>query len=158
MKIKMLSVYSRILSFFLVLLGFTSCDEIDPKVEYGVPIAKFKVKGTIVDDDSDNPVAKIKTVLGQSYEIDGKLYVHYIDSVLTNNEGKFELKIEEFPASQTFVLKIEDIDGEQNGGAFETKIESVEFKNPNFTNGNGWYAGEAEKDMQTIKITPVKKD
>lgn len=46
----MLSVYSKILSFFLVLLGFSSCDSGGGAAEYGTPTAKFKVKGTIVDE------------------------------------------------------------------------------------------------------------
>ncbi|MDR2950991.1 MAG: radical SAM-associated putative lipoprotein [Prevotella sp.] len=158
MKVKMLSVYSKILSFFLVLLGFSSCDSGGGgAAEYGTPTAKFKVKGTIVDE-SEAPITKIKTVLGKSYKTELGDRPYYIDSVFTDSEGKFELNVVEFPTSQEFILKIEDVDGDENG-AFETKIETVEFKDPSFTNGNnGWYAGETTKDIQAIKITSAKKD
>lgn len=156
MKVKMLSVYSKILSFFLVLLGFSSCEGLDPKDEYGVPTAKFKVKGIIVDE-SDKPITKIKTVLGKSYSSKLGDRAYYVDSVYTDNEGKFELSMEEFPTSQEFLLRVEDVDGDKDG-AFESKIETVEFKNPTFTDGSGWYKGIAEKDVQAIKMTSVKKD
>jgi len=162
MKIKMLTIYTRIISFFLVLLGFSSCDGIgpDPVDEYGVPSAKFKVNGKIADAESEEEkaVKGIKVVIGQAYENETSKHVHYIDSVLTDKDGKFDLSVIEFPTSQKFILKIEDIDGVENG-LYETKTEDVEFSDPTFQNGSGnWYEGEATKDVGTLKITPANPE
>ncbi|MFV0417616.1 MAG: radical SAM-associated putative lipoprotein [Dysgonomonas sp.] len=160
MKIKMLTIYSRILSFFLVLLGFTSCDEIDPKDEYGSPYAKFIIKGIVVDGDSEDntPVKGIKVVIARSYEKDnGERFLYHTDSLKTDNNGYFNLATVDFPSSQEFVIKFEDIDGTENG-LFESKTDDISFENPKFENGNSWYQGETSKDMGIIKITPQKTE
>lgn len=150
MKIKLLSAYSRILSFVLVFLGFQSCSIIDSKDEYGTPSAKFIVKGKV--ENGDKEVSGLKVALGvinKGYDT-GK--VRYVDSVKTDVKGLFNVSIQDFPTSQKFVIKYEDIDGEKNG-LLETVIDTVRFDNPSFTNGSGaWYVGETTKDLGTVKL------
>lgn len=150
MKIGLLSVYSRVLSFVLIFLGFHSCSTVDPKVEYGTPSAKFIVKGKV--ENGDKEVSGLKVALGvinNGYDT-GK--VRYVDSVKTDVKGLFNVSIQDFPTIQKFVIKYEDIDGEKNG-LLETVIDTVRFDNLSFTNGSGgWYVGETTKDLGTVKL------
>lgn len=161
MKIKILSAYSKILSFFLVLLGFASCDSIDPVDEYGTPYAKFKVKGIVVNGESEDntPVKNIRVLLARGYmaEDEKDKTVHYIDSLQTDNNGYFHFTVEDFPTSQQFLIKFKDVDGDKNG-TFETKHDVVKFENPEFKDGNGWYRGETTQDIGIVKIDPVKPE
>lgn len=160
MKFKAYSLYSKIISFLLLLLGFTSCD---PEgggssiAEYGVPSAKFKVKGTLVDKTNDSKlVSGVKVAIGHPY-VDGAgiKETYYVDSIVTNNTGGFDLSITDFPMSQKFVIKYEDTDAAQNGN-YGLTIDTVRFENPSFTGEKeGWYAGETTKDLGKVKLSPV---
>lgn len=150
MKIRLLSAYSRVLSFFLVFLGFQSCSIIDSKDEYGTPSAKFIVKGKV--ENGNKEVSGLKVALGVINNGYGTGKVCYVDSVNTDVKGLFKVSIKDFPTSQKFVIKYEDIDGEKNG-LLETVIDTVRFDNPSFTNGSGgWYVGETTKDLGTVKL------
>lgn len=158
MKIKMRTIYSRVLSFFLVLLGFMSCEKDDMRVEYGTPYAKFHIKGIIINEDSENstPIKGIKVVVARSYEKNnGERFLYHIDSLKTDHNGYFKITTVDFPSSQKFVIKLEDIDGAENG-SFETKTDTVSFDNPTFEGGKGWYEGETNKDLGIVKMTPKK--
>jgi len=160
MKTKLLKLYSGILSSLLVFLGFTACSSDDdgsgPMVEYGTPSAMYKVKGTVVSSDENKEAIKgIRAVMILTN--DGKEY-HSGDTIFTDNEGKFDLKLIEFPMQKvTFNLKLDDVDGEANG-SFESKIQAVEFDDSELTGGKGWFIGEVEKDMGKIELKPSQKD
>lgn len=53
---------NRALSGLLMLFGFVSCDNGggDIPVEYGMPSAKYRVKGKVIDADTQEPVPGIK--------------------------------------------------------------------------------------------------
>lgn len=146
MRIKALTLYAKILSFFLVLLGFQACD--DPAVEYGSPSAKYKVKGSAVSETDEVPVKGIRAVLVQTYN--GEENPYATDTVYTDNSGEFELEISGI-TDDNFLLKLQDIDGEQNG-SFEDRELSVDFRGIKLEGGKGWYMGEAEKDMGKIAL------
>lgn len=157
MKLKVISIYSKIISFFLILLGFSSCD-IDGNgggiAEYGTPSAKFKVKGTLVDEaDDSKTVSGIKVAIGQLYLDDsGVKKTFYVDSIVTGNTGVFDVDIIDFPTSQKFVIKYEDTDVLQNGN-YGLTTDTVRFENPSFTGGSGsWYRGEATMDLGKVEI------
>ena len=159
MKIRFVSFYSKIISFFLVLLGFSSCDSDGGGgggsiAEYGVPTAKFKVKGTLVDKtDSSVSISGVKVAIGQLYRDGTGQRTFYVDSIVTNNTGGFDLGVTDFPMSQKFVIKYEDTDKNKNYGLV---IDTVRFDNPSFTGGSGgWYAGEATKDLGKVKLQSV---
>ncbi len=156
MKIKVVSIYSKILYFLLVLLGFSSCDM--GGEEYGTPTAKFIIKGKTVDKEN-KAISGLKVALGEinTWYGNGKT-TYYVDSVSTDAQGLFKISIQDFPAEQKYVIRYEDVDGEQNG-LIETVIDTVRFEKPDFTNGSGgWYAGETTKDLGTIKLDLSKND
>lgn len=163
MKIRFTSVFSKILSLFLVLLGFSACDSDSDDgggtvCMYGTPMAKFIVKGQIVDTE-DNAVSGLKVALGKVYSpSENTKRTYYVDSINTDVNGKFNVIIGDSPIDQKFVIKYEDIDGEQNGSLGIT-TDTVRFEKPTFVNGDGsWYRGEATKDLGIIKLNPSKEE
>lgn len=158
MIIRIKSIYSKLIYFCLVVLGFSSCIKDDPVDEYGVPSAKFKVKGKVVSKEDQNTAIKdIRIVMIDDvdeskidYRLDG-------DTAYTNSNGLFEINTENFPLKK-FKVKIQDIDGDKNG-SFEDEERTIEFNDSDFQGGSGgWYKGEATKDMGTIKLSPKQKD
>ncbi|MDL2231267.1 radical SAM-associated putative lipoprotein [Porphyromonadaceae bacterium OttesenSCG-928-L07] len=145
------SFLTKILSFFLILLGFASCDdEGEERCEYGVPSAKFKVKAKVVSEGT--PIKNIRAILSES----GDKYP-FPDTAYSNNEGEIDLQAYGFPTNTNFDLILDDIDGKENG-SFQSDTVSVHFTNPKFVNGSGWYQGEVLQDIGSVELTPVPKD
>ncbi|MDR3226893.1 MAG: radical SAM-associated putative lipoprotein [Prevotellaceae bacterium] len=78
------------------------------------------------------------------------------DTVYTDSDGKY-LFLFNSSSINSVKLKAEDIDGEENGGEFETKEVDITFTNADkVTNGDGnWYYG---KFLKTQNIELTKKD
>lgn len=160
MKQKTYSLYSKLLSFCLILLGFNACDKNDGVeefvVEYGTPSASYKITGKLVSPDAEKtPIKNIRVVMIE--DMDESKYSYLTgDTVFTNADGKFEIKRYSFPYNK-FNIKLQDIDGEENG-LFEDKVQKVEFQESDFKDKSGnWYRGQAEKDLGTIEMTPKPK-
>ena len=147
MKIKALTLYSKILSFFLVILGYQACDVIDPVDEYGAPSAKYKVKGTVVSETEELPVKGVRAVLVETY--DGEENPYSGDTIYTDADGRFSFEQNRGYIAEKFNLKLQDVDGESNG-SFEDREVTVDFKDAEYEGKDGWYIGKAEKDMGKI--------
>lgn len=147
MKIKLLTLYSKLLLFLLGMLGIQSCT--DPVDEYGCPSAKYKIKGTVVSKETDEKIEGIQAVLVDSYN--GEENIHYADTVYTNNEGQFFIERNDIPHSE-FILKLRDVDGKKNG-EFSDKDILIDLKNIPLHNGDGnWYKGETTQDLEKIQL------
>ena len=136
MKEKILKGYSRLLSFILSILGlgttFNACD-INAPVEYGMPHATYKVNGKVTNE--------------MNKKIPGIRVIMEYDTVITNDEGKYEFIRSDFPGSQDFHISFEDIDSIDNG-LYEKMDTVVSFVDPEFKNGdNNWYSGETSKEF-----------
>ncbi len=139
-KIGFLRKYNGLISLLLALLGFsTACEQGADEygtsaVEYGVPHATFIVKGNVKAENTSSAIANIQVVMNQ-------------DTVYTDESGNYQVENTEFPEDQTFLLKFKDVDGEING-EFQPLDTTIEFKDPQFTNGSGsWYEGKTEKEL-----------
>jgi putative lipoprotein (rSAM/lipoprotein system) len=143
-----------IIKFFdkiiLLLLGFsgiayTSCEY--GAVEYGVPHGQYEFKGVITDKETSNPIQNIQVVR------------QYGDTIYADAEGKFAFPKagSNFYMGSEFHLKVEDIDGEENGGDFETQEMDIKFtKADQVEKGDGsWYEG---KFVKTQNIELKRKD
>ena len=67
---------NRALSGLLMLFGFVSCDNGggDIPVEYGMPSAKYRVKGKVIDADTQEPVPDRKsTRLNSSHTLASRM-------------------------------------------------------------------------------------
>jgi putative lipoprotein (rSAM/lipoprotein system) len=142
MSSKYLHFVNALISGCLTLLGF-SCNLVNPRVEYGTPNAKFIVNGTVTSAESEEAIKKIRVIMKN-------------DTVVTDNEGNYTMTDKgAFPTNQTYTLQFQDLDNELNGH-FDDKDTTIEFKNPEFSHGDGhWYEGETTMEFD-IRLTPKK--
>ena len=79
--------FNKLLSFILLLLGFTSCDE-ERKEMYGMPPARFSVKANVINE-KNQPLEGIRVDIKTNDEAN-----HILASGLTNSQGILEIKTE----------------------------------------------------------------
>jgi putative lipoprotein (rSAM/lipoprotein system) len=122
MKKSLIKSFDKIIVVLLAILGvFNSCSQPD---EYGTPYADYELKGVVTDKETSKPIKNIR-VIYQTY---------HSDTTYTDAEGKYAF-IYSAELGEYFYLKIEDIDGEENGGDFETQEVKGEFTDADFVNG-----------------------
>ena len=136
-QIKWLKTYNAIIIAVLGILGFTSCRE--TRDEYGTPSATFTVHGKVTDNFNSQPIKDIQVEMGWS-------------KVYTNADGKYEFSICDFPESKIFPISFRDVDDDLNGSYVDLDT-IVEFKDPKFKGGKGWYEGTATKEFN-IQLNP----
>lgn len=120
----------------IIILGFTpSC--IFNALE-GAPFAKFIVEGTVTNQSDQQIIPGIRVILNE-------------DTVFTCVKGQYWIATTEgSPDDRSFAIKFEDIDGAQNG-RFSNLDTVVQFKDPEFTGGDGdSYVGETKTSMDII--------
>ncbi|MBK5722542.1 radical SAM-associated putative lipoprotein [Dysgonomonas sp. Marseille-P4677] len=161
MKTKAHNLYSKLISICLLILGFSACgslsdDDIEPIVcEYGVPSAKYKVSGKVVTaEDDKQEVKNIRVVMIENVD-ESKVTYLTGDTVFTDTNGEYKIERIGHPG-QEFIIKFQDIDGEANG-QFEEQTEIIDFKDAQYVGGEGWFKGEATKDMGTIELGSMQK-
>ena len=126
----------------LGILGFSSCDIISPKAEYGSPNCDFKMDITVVDE-SGNPLKDIKVtpVLIPGQRQDGSEIREPLRTVSTDASGKASDGINIPYITNTVRVLFEDTDGDLGGGAFRN--DSSDFKPVQTKKGDKkWYSGE----------------
>ncbi len=142
----------------LSIIGFSSCDTIQQKVEYGCPNADYTTKGSIFDE-AGKPLKDIKITSTSGIKInDSTWYWNTYDMPTgkSDDKGNYSLTVSQYPpySENKYVIKtvFEDIDGESNGGSFE-KDSIIAGCKDSFTQiskqEGTWYMGEFElkKDM-----------
>lgn len=131
----MKDIILKLCRWMLGILGFSAvgCDirNVSTAEEYGVPHADFEVKG-MVSDGKTGPVQGIRISVSEA----GGAYS--TSSTMTDESGSYALTGSFFP-SETIEIKVEDIDGEENGGVFESQTRTVTLERKN--EGEGWYGG-----------------
>jgi len=145
MKRSFIKFFDKIIVLLLGFSGFfNSCES---PAEYGMPHADFEIKGIATDETNSQPIQNIRVIR--------QIYENFGDTLYTDSEGKYAFEFQEFPPSpeSTFHLKIEDIDGEENGGDFGTKeIDVTITKADQVKKGDGsWYDGKFVK-TQNIEL------
>ena len=148
MKVRFYRWYNVVLTTLLTMLGY-GCTKEEPMdmygvmVEYGVPSANYIVKGTVTDEGG-TPIQGIKTSV-KSIPDEAPQYTQGLDSVQTDNAGKFQLKASWYAGIPDLKLIVEDVDGEANGGEFlSDTIRIDELKRQKLEDGDGWYEGKFE--------------
>ncbi|MBN2165949.1 MAG: radical SAM-associated putative lipoprotein [Marinilabiliaceae bacterium] len=146
-RVSFLKRYNALISFALSLIGFACSTEDSPDmygspiVEYGSPYATFIVKGKIESADKTSPISNAQVVMNN-------------DTVYSNSEGNYQIQTHEFPIDQSFKMEINDIDSTKNG-AYQSTDTIVDFIDPKFEVGSGWYSGETTKEVN-IKLESKK--
>ncbi len=141
---------SKILLFLIGLLGFGSCESGDTPVEYGVPTARFTIKGKVTDP-AGNPVRGIRIMpveywihqVPTEWFIPDEEYIHQPfynpAAVFTDEAGTYSIRNDCFDYMPFHVVyRAEDIDGAENGGAFAPQEADVEITSADRTAQSGW--------------------
>ena len=113
----------RILSYIFILplaLVFSACSDLSSDIYPDTSAQRFGIiQGTVTDSDN-NLLEHIRITLRANDRNEAKTYY-------TTSEGKFrcEIPIEMKESWIILNIQIEDIDGEQNGGFFETRSDMI---------------------------------
>jgi putative lipoprotein (rSAM/lipoprotein system) len=141
MKTKFIKTQNVVIAKILAILGFgaviTGCE---PKygtlvAEYGVPSAKFIVNGKV---SLQHPIENIRVVMHGSYN----------DTAFTDEHGNYEVAIDNNAWNSNFLVQFHDTENR-----YKDLDTIVEFKDPKFTGGDGWYEGETRKTVN-VELTP----
>ena len=135
----------RFIYFLLALLGFgaVACDNgMHDQVEYGCPTMTFSLKARVIDEEG-NPIAGI--------EVQTKDNAFYADNY-SDAEGNIDLNVSMWPDTN-IDLVFTDVDGEENGGEFETLELNISDKVEKVKEGDGrWYQGEYAADLGDVTM------
>ena len=115
--IDMKDVIVRVSSWLLCLIGYSgtvACSAGMVADEYGTPYASYEVKGKVTDEN-DQPITGISVECG----------AFYTEPVYTGEDGSYEMSGTGFPRQKIEVAFV-DVDGEENGGTFASRIVSEE--------------------------------
>ncbi len=136
MKVRFNRWYNAVLTVLLSMLGIgCSSDEPVDIEEYGCPYADYVVDGTVTDE-AGTPIQGIRVTAPNS-STDSQAY----QSVETDAAGGF--KLNEFSSMMGGDIFIEDIDGEANGGKFQSETISVwSLPKTQIEEGERWYEGK----------------
>ena len=151
MKQKVNNLWTWILGGLLGLLGFSSCDVIVPKCEYGTPHADYKVIGEVTDE-AGKPVEGIRVVVA-SAGLKHEDAQWYNDTLYTDRNGKVNETLYHFGwfgDVNKMEVELADVDGPEHG-SFETKVlKSGDFSFIQTQKGdNHWYDGEYTLEMKS---------
>ena len=143
MKVRFNRWYNAVLSVLLAMMGY-GCSEEDQMDEYGPPIDMYgtppftySIHGAVMDEDSI-PVQGIKATL-QNIRPDSTTQIVTHDSTLTDSVGEYRLGVLSYHMSVDTKLVVEDIDGEANGGEFQSDtidIAKMMLEGKGFDSGN----------------------
>ena len=116
---------------------------VESVAEYGVPYATFEIKGKVVDSEG-NPLKGIE-VYGED------IYEYMRVKTTTDEDGSFNLVQPEWlPAGEADIC-FEDVDGEENGGDFGKKTETVKLTQTEDGEGH-WNDGVYSSEDLTITM------
>lgn len=149
MKKIALKTYGKILAFILSFFGLSSCDIIEPRVEYGTPSADYFVNGKVSDKITNQPIKGIGVI------VPNRVYPKHGDTVYTNELGEYTLDLKNaFPYSNEQMKVIaKDLDAEKNGIYEKDSIELTFSEKDLVKKGTGnWYSGVYKKTNQNFKL------
>ena len=106
----------RLIYILLGLLGFTSCEHFIGAVEYGTPNVSFSLKARVVDE-AGVPIQGIEVRTE-----DGR-YFDY-NTGFSDYQGVISGFVHLHP-SEIHNIVFEDVDGEYNGGVYETVTVNI---------------------------------
>ena len=155
----MKDLFLRFCRWALPLLGVaavTSCEIVAPAMYgsppsgyddmvcmYGTPVVEFSVKGKVVDSEG-NPIPGIEI----SHDYSGH-------KVYTLEDGSFDYTSEDNGFEmETVTLEFTDIDGEENGGDFQSQEVPVPVQQTEPGDG-AWNNGKFE--AENVEIVLAKK-
>lgn len=143
----------KFIYLLMAMLGF-SCAEKDNAphdvvAEYGCPNVMFNVKARVVDE-SNNPISGIEVRAE-----DGDPFFPHTN--LSDEQGYIDAVGSFWPGTEQRKVQFVDIDGEANGGEFETLMLDVENLSQTEEGSGHWYEGAYTADMGTVTMKLKEK-
>ena len=138
----------RLLYILLGLLGLTSCDHFG-MAEYGCPNVSFSLKARVVDE-AGNPIQgiEVRTEEGARFEY---------NTGFSDYEGNIDAYGGYFWPGAQNQMQFIDVDGEANGGEFETLTVKIENLIQTEEGDGNWYNGAYTADMGTVTMKLKEK-
>ena len=134
---------------FLGVSAVIACDGVPPSgyddmlCMYGTPVVGFSVKGKVVDSEG-NPIPGIEVSQSDGYDA---------RKVYTLEDGSFDYTAEDIGFEmETVKLTFTDLDGEENGGDFQTQEVSIPVQQTDQGDG-AWDNGKFEAENVEIVLT-----
>jgi len=146
MKVRFNRWYNTVLTALLAMLGYGCSESEEPEknvLMYGCIVAYYTINGTVTDE-AGAPVQGIKTSVKMLFRQD----IVGMDSVQTDESGKYLLGFNEMMDNEYTKLIVEDVDGEANGGEFLSDTLDIDFKKAVKTND---YRYEISQDVKLKK-------
>jgi putative lipoprotein (rSAM/lipoprotein system) len=146
MKVRFNRWYNTVLTALLAMLGYGCSESEEPEknvLMYGCIVAYYTINGTVTDE-AGAPVQGIKTSVKMLFRQD----IVGMDSVQTDESGKYLLGFNEMMDNEYTKLIVEDVDGEANGGEFLSDTLDIDFKKAVKTNN---YRYEISQDVKLKK-------
>ena len=146
MKVRFNHWYNTVLTALLAMLGYGCSESEEPEknvLMYGCIVAYYTINGTVTDE-AGAPVQGIKTSVKMLFRQD----IVGMDSVQTDESGKYLLGFNEMMDNEYTKLIVEDVDGEANGGEFLSDTLDIDFKKAVKTND---YRYEISQDVKLKK-------
>lgn len=115
-----MKIISNIIRLLFCAMIISSCADMDMQPSQFMDIPGMRIlEGKISDLDS-NPIEHIKVTA------DMDIYMSVQEVKYTDSDGSFMIEINAGSSVPvTVTLTIEDIDGEENGGLFETMVDTI---------------------------------
>ena len=127
--------------FALLGFGFASCEEIG-KAEYGVPHVSFKLKARVVDE-AGKPIQgiEVRTEDDERFEY---------NTGISDYQGNIDAYGGFWPGAENGRVQFIDIDGEANGGEYETQFVKLTNVEQLEEDDGNWYHGAYRVDVGTV--------
>ncbi len=149
MKKIALKTYGKLLAFILSFFGLSSCDIIEPRVEYGTPSADYVVNGKVTIESTDTPIEGIGIIIPNPNRQNRR------DTFYTNSQGEYNAELKDmFPlGNEKMKVIAKDLDGEKNGEFQADSIEISFTQKDLIKKGSGnWYEGTYKKNNQNFSL------
>lgn len=146
----------KLIYFLMALVGFGAAGCEESAAEYGCPNVNFRVTARVVDEAGE-PIEGIRVGIYHE-EWDGG----YACGDFENRTGYTDYQgcIDAYgsPFSVPEKLVFEDVDGEANGGEFETQIIDVVGVEQTEEGSGHWYGGAYEVHIGDVVMTLKEQD
>lgn len=139
----------RLIYLLMAMLGFASCDHFG-MVEYGCPTVSFSLKARVVDE-AGNPIQGIEVRTEEGARFDYNTGFSDYEGNIDAYGGYF------WPGAQNQKMQFIDVDGEANGGEFETLTVKIENLIQTEEGDGNWYEGAYTADMGTVTMKLKEK-
>ncbi len=130
---RLLQLCNCLLSGVLVLLGFSSCTR-EGSEEYGMPYAKYEIKGKVTNEQKET-ISKAQVIVKQ-LDSSGKSF-YRADTLNVNGSGEYQYLTEGFTESYRVIA-------EEPSGVYKADSTDVKMEPKG---GSGWYVGSDSKEV-----------